>query len=164
MFRFIKRLFCKHEFEFVRNIHADEINWCGGHRSIWKCKKCGCIEYQDHLYSDNVGELSDGYHTFNELYHQRALLSAGFFNQLPSEYRPHKARKHYNNALQIEECFGGGWFIVMAELPTGQVSEHFEEKYWDLFNLPVQECCNLWDRHTTKESFDRIKEWLNLSN
>ncbi len=35
-----KRLFCKHEYEFVRNIHGDEINWCGGYRSLWRCKKC----------------------------------------------------------------------------------------------------------------------------
>jgi hypothetical protein len=40
---FIKRLCCEHEYEFVRNIHGDEINWCGGHRSIWRCKKCGKV-------------------------------------------------------------------------------------------------------------------------
>ena len=42
----LKRLFCEHEYEFVRNIYGDEINACGGYRSIWKCKKCGKIEYR----------------------------------------------------------------------------------------------------------------------
>lgn len=46
---FIKSLFCKHEYEFVRNIHGDEINYMGGKRSIWKCKKCGKIQYRDEL-------------------------------------------------------------------------------------------------------------------
>lgn len=48
----IKILFCKHEYEFLRNIYGDEINWCGGYRSIWKCKKCGNLEYKDELYND----------------------------------------------------------------------------------------------------------------
>ena len=40
---------CEHEYEFVRNIYGDEINLCGGYRSIWKCKKCGKIEYRKNL-------------------------------------------------------------------------------------------------------------------
>ena len=38
---FIKRLFCKHEYEFERNIYGDEINHVGGCRSWWRCRKCG---------------------------------------------------------------------------------------------------------------------------
>ena len=38
---FFKRLFCRHEYEFVRNIYGDEINHVGGYRSWWRCKKCG---------------------------------------------------------------------------------------------------------------------------
>ena len=41
----IKRLFCKHKFVFVRNIYGDEINKCGGHRTLWKCSKCGKYKY-----------------------------------------------------------------------------------------------------------------------
>lgn len=52
---FIKSLFCKHEYEFVRNIHGDEINHMGGKRSIWKCKKCGKLQYRDEL--NPVGTL-----------------------------------------------------------------------------------------------------------
>lgn len=49
MMKLIKNLFCEHEYEFVRNIYGDEINACGGYRSIWKCKKCGKIEYRKNL-------------------------------------------------------------------------------------------------------------------
>jgi hypothetical protein len=47
-----KSLFCKHEYEFVCNIYGDQINYCDDKRSIWKCKKCGNIEYRDKLYND----------------------------------------------------------------------------------------------------------------
>jgi len=47
------KLFCKHEYEFVRNIHGDEINWVSPinktYRSIWKCKKCGKLKYSCYL-------------------------------------------------------------------------------------------------------------------
>lgn len=44
MLKIIKRIFCKHEYVFERNIHGDEINWCGGYRSWWCCKKCGALK------------------------------------------------------------------------------------------------------------------------
>ncbi len=47
---FLGRLFCKHEYVFVRNIYGDEINAKGGMRSVWRCKKCGCIQYGRSLY------------------------------------------------------------------------------------------------------------------
>lgn len=52
---FIKSWFCKHEYEFVRNIHGDEINYLNGKRSIWKCKKCGKLQYRDEL--NPIGSL-----------------------------------------------------------------------------------------------------------
>lgn len=50
--KFIKRLFCYHELEFVRNIYGDEINLTNK-RSIYKCKKCGAIKYSNNLNKDN---------------------------------------------------------------------------------------------------------------
>ena len=41
MIAFIKRLFCPHEYVWVRNIYGDEINLAGGRRSWWRCRKCG---------------------------------------------------------------------------------------------------------------------------
>lgn len=39
--RLIRRLLCKHEYVWVRNIYGDEINHAGGNRSWWRCRKCG---------------------------------------------------------------------------------------------------------------------------
>ena len=47
-----KKLFCKHEYEFVRNIYGDEINECSGYRSVWKCSKCGKYQYRYDLKLD----------------------------------------------------------------------------------------------------------------
>ena len=101
------------------------------------------------------GEISDGYHTFNELYYYRMLYNAAFFNMLPKEW-VHKSKKHNDG----EECFGGGWFIVMANLPTGQISNHYELKDWDLFQIPEKEVADKWDGHTPQEAADRLHKYL----
>lgn len=46
----IKCLFCRHEYEFVRNIYGDEIVHAGYNRSWWRCKKCGKRTLDPHLY------------------------------------------------------------------------------------------------------------------
>ena len=103
----------------------------------------------------DMGEVSDGYHTFNELYYYRMLYNAAFFNLLPKEW-VHKSKRHHTG----EECFGGGWFIVMANLPTGQISNHYELKYWDLFQVPEKEFADEWDGHTPQEAAERLHKYL----
>lgn len=103
----------------------------------------------------DMGEVSDGYHTFNELYYYRMLYNAAFFNLLPKEW-VHKSKRHHTG----EECFGGGWFIVMANLPTGQISNHYELKDWDLFQIPEKEFADEWDGHTPQEAAKRLHEYL----
>lgn len=103
----------------------------------------------------DMGEVSDGYHTFNELYYYRMLYNAAFFNSLPKDW-VHKSKRHHAG----EECFGGGWFIVMANLPTGQISNHYELKDWDLFKVPEKEFADEWDGHTPQEAADRLRKYL----
>lgn len=100
---------------------------------------------------------SDGYHTFKELYEFRKLYNAALFNEWSKKniYNIHKSKKHNDG----EECFGGGWFIVMADLPTGQISNHYELKDWDLFKIPEKEFADKWDGHTSHDVAERL---LNL--
>ena len=101
------------------------------------------------------GETSDGYHTFNELYEYRLLYNAAFFNELAKQglYDVHKSRKHSDG----ENPFGDpNWFIVMAELPTGQISNHYEMKDWDKFQIPEKELANKWDEHSPRDVADRL--------
>lgn len=96
--------------------------------------------------------ISDGYHTFKELYDYRMVYNALAFNQLVGTCEVFKSKRHNDGEL----CFSGGWFIVVAELPGGQVSNHYEMKYWDLFNIPTKNVSNVWDGHTPKDAYDRL--------
>jgi len=101
------------------------------------------------------GELSDGYHSFNELYEFRKLYNACLFNEWyeQGKYNVHKSLRHFDG----EECFGGGWFIVVAMLPTGQISNHYKVKDWDLFKCKKTERALFeFDGHTTEDVRDRL--------
>ena len=107
----------------------------------------------------NMGEVSDGYHTFNELYEYRLLYNAAFFNELARKeaYDVHKSKRHSDGAIPFEDP---NWFIVMAELPTGQISNHYEMKDWDLFQIPEKYVANKWDGHSPHDVAERIRRYL----
>ena len=102
------------------------------------------------------GEVSDGYHTFDELYEFRKVYNAVLFNEWAEQglYKVHKSKKHSDG----EPCFGGGWFIVMAELPTGQISNHYELKDWDLFKVQARAKAAAWDGHTAQDVIERLRK------
>lgn len=54
-----RRLFCKHSFDFIRNIYGDEIRYYGWKRSIWKCSKCGKLHYSRNLYQTHTSDTSN---------------------------------------------------------------------------------------------------------
>lgn len=102
------------------------------------------------------GSASDGYHTFDELYEFRKLYNAALFNQWAAlgMYGVHKSTHHHDG----EPCFGGGWFIVVAVLPGGQISNHYKLEDWDLFQVPESAIARLpYDGHSGKDVLDRLK-------
>ena len=103
-----------------------------------------------------TGDTSDGYHTFNELYEYRMVYNSALFNEWARQgvYDVHKSYRHSDGEL----CFGGGWFVVVAELPTGQVTNHYENKHWLEFDIPEKVTANKYDGHTPKEALDRIAQ------
>ena len=57
--RMVRRLFCRHELRFVRNIYGDEINLMNG-RSLWVCEKCGADMVRRELHTSNEkGQVSE---------------------------------------------------------------------------------------------------------
>lgn len=137
------------------------------HKNVFKDQLCGTIgrrigedkvkdwlDIPEYLLVRETGDLSDGYHTFDELYEFRKVYNAALFNEWAKEnkYSIHKSKRHHDG----QECFGGGWFIVMAELPTGQISNHYELKDWDLFKCEEREKANEWDGHTPQDVVDRL--------
>lgn len=60
------------------------------------------------------GEVSDGFHTFDELYHYRMLYNAAFFNGLGGRYEVHKSYRHADGEL----CFAVLGFITLFIVPA----------------------------------------------
>ena len=102
-----------------------------------------------------IGNISDGYHTFSELYDFRKMYNAALFNEWARQgkYNVHKSTRHFEGDL----CFGGGWFIVVAMLPTGQISNHYEMSEWDLFKCPAHKKALFpFDGHTGEDVLARL--------
>ena len=103
---------------------------------------------------DRIDNPRDEYHTMDELYRYRMLYNALLANLLACHGGlVHKSRRHATG----EECFGGGWFIVTMQLPTGRVSNHYKAEHWDLFHVPEQELADEWDGHTPEVAADRME-------
>lgn len=103
----------------------------------------------------DIGELSDGYHTYNELYEFRKMYNAALFNEwaMSGKYNVHKSTKHNDGG----DCFGGGWFIVVAMLPKGQITNHYKIEDWDLFKIPVHDKALFeYDGHNGNDVIERI--------
>jgi hypothetical protein len=114
---------------------------------------------------------SDGFHTFKVLYEIRKAYNVALFNewgsqkerQIGNQWIPlntknhvHKSRKHHDG----EYPFGkDNWFIVCAELPNGQISNHYPIEDWDLFNIPeVEKALFPFDGHTSEDVIKRLLE------
>lgn len=104
-----------------------------------------CAEQQQPC--EDIGEISDGYHTFNQLYYQRAVLFATIVNQ--NKNNAWKSFKHSDGKY----CFdsNGEWFIVGVDTPEGSYTYHYEKKYWDMFDCKELECGKEWDGHTEED-------------
>ena len=96
--------------------------------------------------SANKFEVSDGFHTFEELYEHRILLFIALCTTIP------------------DKCFWmndkNGWLIVFLELPTGQISYHMPDKYsWMLKNFT---CIgkSIWDQHQKHHVVARLANFI----
>lgn len=96
-----------------------------------------------------TGETSDGYHTFNELYHHRAVL----FSVIVANYkdRAWKSVRHHDGTMY------DGMFIVGIDTPDGQATYHYDiDPYWDMFKCRVLDNAPEWDGHTPAQAIERI--------
>ena len=107
------------------------------------------LELRD-IKENNVGEMSDGSHTFNELYHHRAVLFATICNAYPN--LAWKSMQHDDPDFPMYD----GYFIVGIETPEGQATYHYSTKYWDIFKVKELERAPKYDGHTPNEAIHRI--------
>ncbi|CAB1000485.1 hypothetical protein FRC0522_00474 [Corynebacterium diphtheriae] len=104
------------------------------------------------------GLLVDDYHNIDELYDYRCAYNALIFNEWERQgiYAVHKSIRHSDGNL----CFGGGWFIVSANTPTGQITNHYPMRKWDMFKIPEFPKAATWDGHTPQIALQRLENLL----
>ena len=102
----------------------------------------------------NNETAADEHHSVRELYDYRMAYNSLLFNQWARDgkYEVHKSWRHGDG----EKCFGGGWFIVSATTPYGQVTNHYSSEHWSRFHVPIRERAAEWDGHTPQQALDRL--------
>lgn len=103
--------------------------------------------------AEAIGETSDGYHTFNELYaHRIALFIALMKSHVDISWR---SRKHDDGSMF------DGWFIAGMNLPTGVVTYHLPDSDWrKLDPIVIYDAAPKWDGHTPADVVDRVERWI----
>jgi hypothetical protein len=95
------------------------------------------------------GSTSDGYHTFDELYHHRAVL----FGVVVNDHSDiaWKSKRHHDGSMY------DGMFIVGIDTPDGQATYHYDvDPYWDTFRCKELEFAPEWDGHSPDDAIERI--------
>ncbi len=93
------------------------------------------------------GDISDGYHTFDELYEHRCWLFANLCLQ------------NANKSCWKRDPNTPGWIILYLEgEPTGQISYHVPERFLSILSGKIQEDHHHeWDGHTSNDVLIRLK-------
>lgn len=111
-----------------------------------------------------MGEVSDGYHTFDDLYaHRTALLRAFVVTNVQMCW---KSRNHEVGGAPMFD----GYFIVGVNLARKKkthgggilktpITYHVENKYWDLFECREYENAPKFDGHTPEDVVERLLAW-----
>lgn len=91
----------------------------------------------------DTDSISDGFHTFKELYDQRAFLWAVILNA--NRGIAWKSRKHEDDSMY------DGMFIAGIETPEGQYTFHIDNGWWDMYDVKELPNAPYWDGHTSSD-------------
>lgn len=100
--------------------------------------------------TNNDGSTSDGYHTFDELYHRMVLFSV-----VCASY-PHLTWK---SKLHSDGTMFEDYFIAGIDTPEGSYTYHYHIDHWDMF-LFERDRAPEWDGHKP-EDITRLLSLLN---
>lgn len=91
----------------------------------------------------DTDEISDGRHTFRELYEHRRALTAVLAAQAARFGESWRSKRHHPD--DPSPMFDG-YFIVGIELETGPIIYHYKLEFWDDFAaVPEIEHAPKWD-------------------
>lgn len=105
--------------------------------------------------NESVGELSDTYHSFDDLYKHRTILSALLFLNFPYSW---KSKIHEDGTMY------NGMFVTGFPTPTGMVSYHYDLEYWDLFKIPEIPHAPHFDGYTDNDVLIRLTNIIKNSS
>ena len=113
----------------------------------------------NHIQNSGVetNEVSDGYHTFGELYDHRIELFIQLCKIMSfvSPYSVWRSKRHSDGEL----AFGGTWFVLGIHKAEGkQVTYHLPIERWD--DAPFAEILEKapeFDGHTPADVLERLK-------
>lgn len=101
-------------------------------------------------------EVTDGFHTFDELYDHRRALTAVLAAGAADAGDSWRSKAHHPDDGPM---FEGGYFIVGIKLPTGTITYHYKLKHWDDFaSVPELEHAPKWDGATADDTVTRLLE------
>lgn len=95
------------------------------------------------------GSMSDGYHTFDELYYHRTALFACLVSIQPRQMA-FKSRVHADGTMYP------GYFIAGIYTSRGWCTYHVEDKWWPLFDCSELIKAPEWDGHTPSDAIHRL--------
>lgn len=100
-------------------------------------------------------QLTDGFHTMEELYdHRRALTAALMAERADISWR---SRAHHPDD---DPMFEGGYFIVGIDTPAGTITYHYKLAHWDDFaEVPELEHAPKWDGAGPDATVTRLLAW-----
>lgn len=119
-------------------------------------KYLGMIQRDSTKIVDRLNEQQD---LIEELYDFRLTYNALLFNEWAEnqKYEVYKSRRHGDGEL----CFDGEYFIVVAQLPTGQVTNHYHIRHWDMFKINEYEKVKEdFDGHTSSDVIERLQQGI----
>lgn len=99
-----------------------------------------------------TGAVSDGFHTFAELYqHRNTLFVALMLTQKRLSWKSHC---HHDGTMYPD------YFIAGMHLPTGDITYHFSLDWWDQVTVAEYPKAPLWDGHTPADVMQRLLDWV----
>ena len=100
--------------------------------------------------------ISDKWHTFEELYYHRMVLFSIICNQ--NKCKAWKSRMHDDGTMFDDESF-----ICGIETPEGQYTYHYHLEYWEKFDVKELEFAPKYDGHQPKD-ITRLYSLLEVQN
>lgn len=122
------------------------------------CVGCPCGERPGKpTIPPDVGETSDGYHTFNELYDHRHTLFLALC-KLTTEVEDNQ-RVVWRSLLHSDGTSLEGWFIMgNGDEPGQQITYHLPIARWDEAGFAdTLERAPTWDGHTSTDVLKRLR-------